>query len=115
MTNRRSLQEAQCRHIQKKFNFRKTFLNTTASYENELLSFRTYDEERHRVAIGVFSGIAPRSLQAAGLARIAFTFDSLQGLALAYFQRKAHSILPFWCINHGPTTSIYHRDPDGGR
>ena len=20
---------------------------------------------------------------------------------------------PFWCINHGPTTSMYYKDPDG--
>ena len=28
-------------------------------------------------------------------------------------QRKANGILPFWCINHGPTTSVYYRDSDG--
>ena len=22
---------------------------------------------------------------------------------------------PFWCINHGPTTSMYFKDPDGSR
>jgi len=93
--------------------FYKTFLNATASYENELLSFLTYDEEHHRVAIGIFPGTTPRSPQAAGLAHVAFTFGSLQDLVLAYCQRKAHGILPFWCINHGPTMSMYYRDPDG--
>lgn len=94
MTNCRSLQEAQCRHIQIKLDLCKTFLNATASYENELLSFRTYDKERHRVAIGVFSVTAPISLQAAGLARATFTFGFLQDLVLAYCQRKTHIILP---------------------
>ena len=32
---------------------------------------------------------------------------------LAYRQRKARGITPFWCTNHGPTTSLYYRDPDG--
>ena len=26
---------------------------------------------------------------------------------------KAAGILPYWCINHGPTTSLYYKDPDG--
>ncbi|KAF5852289.1 hypothetical protein GGP41_000967 [Bipolaris sorokiniana] len=29
----------------------KTFLGAGASYENEMLSFLTYDEEHHRIAI----------------------------------------------------------------
>lgn len=24
-------------------------------------------------------------------------------------------MLPAWCVNHGPTTSIYYSDPDGNR
>lgn len=44
---------------------------------------------------------------------IAFTFDSLDDLFLAYRQRKAKGILPFWCINHGVTISLYYKDPDG--
>ena len=32
---------------------------------------------------------------------------------MAYRQRKANGIEPYWCTNHGPTTSIYYHDPDG--
>ena len=28
---------------------------------------------------------------------------------------KAKGVLPYWCINHGPSTSLYYRDPDGNR
>ena len=28
---------------------------------------------------------------------------------------KATGIEPHWCINHGPTTSLYYRDPDGNQ
>lgn len=24
-------------------------------------------------------------------------------------------IAPYWCINHGPTTSLYYRDPDANQ
>jgi hypothetical protein len=37
----------------------------------------------------------------------------MQELFLAYRQRKARGIEPYWCTNHGPTTSLYYRDPDG--
>lgn len=44
---------------------------------------------------------------------IAFTFDTLELLFLAYRQRKARGILPFWCVNHGVTIGLYYTDPDG--
>ena len=28
---------------------------------------------------------------------------------------KNGGIEPFWCINHGPTTSMYYKDPDANR
>ncbi|KAL1629017.1 hypothetical protein SLS54_001709 [Diplodia seriata] len=44
---------------------------------------------------------------------IAFTFATVQDLLTAYTQRKELGIKPVWCVNHGPTLSIYYRDPDG--
>jgi catechol-2,3-dioxygenase len=93
--------------------FYKIFLNAHASYENEFLSFLTYDEEHHRVAIAALPDIEPPAPKASGLLHICFAFSTLQDLALAYRQRKANGIEPYWCINHGPTTSMYYRDPDG--
>lgn len=100
--------------------FYKTFLGAHSTYENEYLAFITYDDEHHRVAVlrlpdsGVDAG-GQRAPRATGLEHIAFTFDSLEDLALSYRQRKERGIAPFWCINHGPTTSIYYEDPDGNR
>ena len=47
------------------------------------------------------------------LQHFAFTFETLSDLMTTYQQRKGLSIIPFWCVNHGPTTSIYYHDPDG--
>lgn len=91
----------------------KTFLGAHASYENENLSFLTYDEEHHRVAIIAVPGTSPKNPKSAGLEHLAFTFDSLDDLVLTYRQRKEADITPTWCVNHGPTTSIYYTDPDG--
>ena len=44
---------------------------------------------------------------------VAFTFNALPELLLAYRQRLAKGIKPSWCVNHGITTSIYYKDPDG--
>lgn len=96
-------------------NFYKTFLGGEATYENEFLSFITYDEEHHRVAIAGVPGTGPKSLKTSGLEHIAFTFDTLDDLAKAYTQRKEHGIIPIWSVNHGPTTSIYYADPDGNQ
>ena len=94
-------------------NFYKTFLGAHATYENDFLSFLTYDEEHHRVAIAALPNVECPATNASGLFHFCFAFSTLRDLALAYCQRKANGIEPYWCINHGPTTSMYYRDPDG--
>ena len=32
-----------------------------------------------------------------------------------YVRLRDRGIRPFFCVNHGPTTSMYYRDPDGNR
>ncbi|KAF2812011.1 Glyoxalase/Bleomycin resistance protein/Dihydroxybiphenyl dioxygenase [Mytilinidion resinicola] len=93
--------------------FYKTFLGASAAYENDFLSFLTYDEEHHRIALLAVPGTGPKVPTSSGLEHIAFAYEKLEDLALAYRQRKAKGILPAWSVNHGPTTSIYYKDPDG--
>lgn len=95
--------------------FYKVFLGAHATFENDILSFLTYDEEHHRLAIGNVPGTTEKVPTSAGLEHIAFQFESLNHLLTTYQQRKARGILPFWCVNHGPTTSIYYQDPDGNQ
>lgn len=95
--------------------FYKTFLGATASFENEFLSFLSYDYEHHRIAILARPGAKDRDPESAGLEHTAFTYNTLDDLVLAYSQRKALNILPVVCLNHGPTTSIYYSDPDGNQ
>jgi catechol 2,3-dioxygenase-like lactoylglutathione lyase family enzyme len=92
----------------------------------------TYDEEHHRLAfvavppapadndtvekirvadetgaVGLDVSVAP------GLEHLAFTFESLGTLLGMYARAKAAGFKPVYCINHGPTLSIYYADPDG--
>ena len=32
-----------------------------------------------------------------------------------YGRLATHGIEPYWSINHGPTISLYYKDPDGNR
>ncbi|KAL1647976.1 hypothetical protein SLS58_002300 [Diplodia intermedia] len=102
--------------------FYKTFLGAEAAHENDFISFLTYDEEHHRIAIVAMPGLGPKDAKTAGLEspktdgylqHIAFTFATVKDLLTAYTQRKELGIKPVWCVNHGPTLSIYYRDPDG--
>ncbi|KAH7134299.1 glyoxalase bleomycin resistance protein dioxygenase [Dactylonectria macrodidyma] len=89
------------------------FLGGTVTYANDMISFVTYDEEHHRVALIGIPSTAPKVATSCGLEHIAFSFNTLGDLLLAYRQRKLRGIDPVWCVNHGPTTSIYYKDPDG--
>ncbi|OQU99346.1 hypothetical protein CLAIMM_04986 [Cladophialophora immunda] len=92
-----------------------TFLGAEVVHENEYLAFLSYDEEHHRIAIIGAPGTKDKDPKTCGLEHTAFSFDTIAELLLAYRQRKKHGILPAWSVNHGPTTSIYYRDPDGNQ
>jgi catechol-2,3-dioxygenase len=88
------------------------FLGGSITYGNDFIAFITYDEEHHRIAILNVPGTGPKQSKSSGLEHIAFTFPTLHALLLAYRQRKQVGIDPVWTVNHGPTTSIYYKDPD---
>lgn len=95
--------------------FYKKFLGATVSYENERASFLRFDEEHHRIALIDIPGTTKKDSNSCGLEHVAFTYRTLTDLALSYLQRKEHGFRPYFCINHGPTTSIYYYDPDGNQ
>ncbi len=88
-------------------------LDASPSYENAQLSFMTYDDEHHRIGIINNPALKEQDMANAGPEHIAFTYDDLGALLATYRRLKADGIEPFWTINHGPTISIYYRDPDG--
>ena len=93
--------------------FYKTFLGAHSSYETDILCFLAYDEEHHRIGIINMPPLSNKIPSSSGLEHIAFTFNSISDLALTYLQRKENGIVPFWQVNHGPTMSVYYKDPDG--
>jgi catechol 2,3-dioxygenase-like lactoylglutathione lyase family enzyme len=92
-----------------------TVLNARVAFRNDFIAFLTYDDEHHRVAIINAAGSPPADETAAGVHHIAYTYAGLGELLGTYRRLKAAGIEPARCINHGPTTSMYYRDPDGLR
>jgi catechol-2,3-dioxygenase len=84
-------------------------------FQNDFVCFMTFDEEHHRLALIVTPEEKPAPAMAAGLDHIAFTLNDLGELLGTYARLKDEGVLPVWTINHGPTTSLYYRDPDGNR
>lgn len=92
--------------------YRQVFYAKT-SYANPMIAFLTYDEEHHRIALLNTHQLKPAEQLHTGMDHVAFTYGSLEDLLSTWQRLKGLGITPFWCINHGPTTSMYYRDPDG--
>ncbi len=92
-----------------------TVLGAEVLHENEHIAFISYDEEHHRVAFIDPGPLAAHDPMAAGLHHVAFTFAGLDELTENYLRLKALGIRPHRCVNHGVTTSMYYRDPDGNQ
>ncbi|KAK7425084.1 hypothetical protein QQZ08_008361 [Neonectria magnoliae] len=100
-------------NLKRMVDFYTSFLGGTVTYGNDTISFITYDEEHHRIALLGIPDTEPKNPTTCGLEHIAFSFDNLSNLLVSYRHRKERNIKPVWCVNHGPTSSIYYRDPDG--
>jgi catechol 2,3-dioxygenase-like lactoylglutathione lyase family enzyme len=87
------------------------FLET--SFEAPVIAFLTYDEEHHRIAFLNTAHLPEPDGLRTGVDHVAFTYRSIGGLLRNYERLKGLGITPFWCINHGLSTSMYYRDPDG--
>jgi catechol 2,3-dioxygenase-like lactoylglutathione lyase family enzyme len=93
----------------------RTVLQAEIVAENQMLAFMTYDDEHHRLAIAAVPGLIDRPRHSAGLDHLAYTYANLGDLVATYERLKAAGIVPVVPINHGPTTSLYYRDPDGNK
>jgi catechol-2,3-dioxygenase len=88
-------------------------LDARVVFENDMLCFMTFDEEHHRLALVQLPQPVPRTSMTVGLAHSAYTFGSLDDLLGKYAALKEVDIQPHVPVQHGPTTSLYYRDPDG--
>jgi len=95
--------------------FYTTVLEAEVVTSNDFIAFLTYDDEHHRIAIAAVPGLVDRDRRSVGLDHLAYTYANLGDLVFTYERLKTAGIMPVVTINHGPTTSMYYRDPDGTR
>ncbi len=88
-------------------------LEGRVAFATDFIAFTTYDDEHHRVAfVATGSDVRPTAGHT-GLHHVAFTYATLHDLLGTYARLRDQGTTPFWCVNHGPTTSMYFEDPDG--
>lgn len=87
-------------------------LDAHVVYTDANLSFITFDDEHHRVALIHAPESEPKTPRTAAMHHTAYTFDTLDALLDRYVMLRDQGILPAVCIAHGVTTSMYYRDPD---
>lgn len=92
-----------------------TVLGGKVVFENAFIGFMTYDDEHHRVAVIQMPDLKKPDGLVTGLHHVAFTYTGLGDLLATFARLKTRGIVPHYCINHGPTTSMYYEDPDGNR
>lgn len=88
-------------------------LEGRVAFANDLIAFMTYDDEHHRVAFMATGSDVRPTAGHTGLQHVAFTYATLADLLGTYTRLRDKGLTPFWCVNHGPTTSLYFEDPDG--
>lgn len=97
-----------------------TVFGARVQFENPGLAFLTYDDEHHRFAFANMSVLHPEGTETdrsgdIGVDHVAYTYSSVTDLLKNYAFLKAHGILPYWCVHHGITVSMYYADPDGNQ
>src|ERR1700738_1773698 len=80
-----------------------------------MLFFLTYDDEHHRIGLIHRPDLGSSGDAQQRLEPISFTYPSLGDLLATYRRLAQSDIWPYWTINHGPTISLYYKDPDGNR
>lgn len=92
-----------------------TVLCARVAYSDGGIGFLAYDDEHHRIALIKVPGLNVQPPGICGVHHIAFTYASLSDLVDTYERLEGLGISPVWCVNHGPTTSMYYADPDGNQ
>jgi catechol-2,3-dioxygenase len=86
-------------------------------HRDDHLAFLTYDDEHHRFAFvnlgPAREGAGERQETAAGLNHLGYSWRNLNELMDTYTRLKSQGIMPSRPVRHGPTLSLYYRDPDG--
>lgn len=91
------------------------FLQGEVRHANDFITFLSYDDEHHRIAIINSPQSPERPRGSIGTDHIAFTYETLDDLLDQFGRMKARGVHPYFQVHHGMTLSAYYRDPDGNQ
>ena len=92
-----------------------TVLGAHPVHASDFLTFLTYDDEHHRIAILRSPDVGDDARAHAGMEHVAFTYASIDDLVTTYERLRDLGIEPILPVNHGMTVSLYYQDPDGNQ
>jgi len=108
------------RRFEQMLDWYRTVFDAKVQHQNPALAFLTYGDEHHRFAFANLSVLQPEGVETdkrgvIGVDHLAYTYSTVDDLLENYSQLKARNIVPYWCIHHGITISMYYADPDGNQ
>lgn len=108
------------RRFQQMLDWYELVFDARVQYSNPALAFLTYDDEHHRFAFANLDLLKPGEGGAdergmIGVDHVAYTYGSLDDLLQNYRYLRDRGVLPYWCVHHGLTVSMYYADPDGNQ
>lgn len=81
-------------------------------HANPFVTFLTFDDEHHRIAISRPPDLKDRAPNCVGVDHFAFAYASVGELLATYERLAENGIRPTTSIHHGISLSFYYLDPD---
>ena len=101
--------------LQEMVDWYKALIGAEVTYMDPRNAWMTNDDANHRIAFLVAPGLGDDDAKSFhnGMHHSAFEYDSFDDLMASYKRLKDEGIEPAFCLEHGLTTSLYYRDPEG--
>ena len=98
----------------------RTVFDADVRVQNPAMAFLSYDGEHHRFAMIDLNVVRPDDEETekqglVGVDHVAYTYGSLDDLLDTYERLRERGVMPYWCVHHGITASMYYKDPDGNQ
>lgn len=89
-------------------------LDGEVTYDSPGFKAMTYDSEHHRIGFVTLVEDKQQDRTQPGLLHLAYTYPGIHALLRQYERMRDLGHKPVVAVDHGPTLSLYYRDPDGG-
>lgn len=101
--------------LQEMIDWYKAVLGLKVQFQDANNAWTTNDGANHRIAFLAVPGLSddPDKVGHCGVHHSAFEYATFADLMLSYERMKAEGILPAVSVDHGLTTSLYYKDPEG--